>query len=176
MAFTSDSGCANRGKERYLEHVVRSPHSCQASRGRPHELWFGKWLRSWRKGEKAGESASTGGDRQSQPRQPHASSPQRNRLESHNSGQVEALPPEHKTVVPEVRIGYGRRHNALRDMILCADQNESMAASVVYSGGFGAVLASIAAVRTRMEYFFGCFSSRGCIRAAEVRGSLSSTP
>jgi|SRR5580704_10718667 Mg-chelatase subunit ChlD len=61
--------------------------------------------------------------------------------------------PEYKTVVPEVRIGYGRRRNALRDVILCVDQSGSMAASVVYSGVFGAVLTSIAAARTRMVVF-----------------------
>jgi len=61
--------------------------------------------------------------------------------------------PKYKTVVPEVRIGYGRRRNALRDVILCVDQSGSMAASVVYSGVFGAVLASIAAVRTKMIVF-----------------------
>jgi Mg-chelatase subunit ChlD len=61
--------------------------------------------------------------------------------------------PEYKTVVPEVRIGYGRRRNALRDVIRCVDQSGSMAASVVYSGVFGAVLTSIAAARTRMVVF-----------------------
>jgi Mg-chelatase subunit ChlD len=61
--------------------------------------------------------------------------------------------PEYKTVVPEARVGYGRKRNALRDIILCVDQSGSMAASVVYSGVFGAVLASIPAVRTRMVVF-----------------------
>jgi uncharacterized protein with von Willebrand factor type A (vWA) domain len=41
----------------------------------------------------------------------------------------------------------------LRDVILCVDQSGSMAASVVYSGVFGAVLASIPSVRTRMVVF-----------------------
>src|SRR5882724_6388634 len=61
--------------------------------------------------------------------------------------------PAYKTVVPEFRIGYGRRRNALRDVVLCVDQSGSMAASVVYCGVFGAVLASIAAVRTKMVVF-----------------------
>jgi Mg-chelatase subunit ChlD len=56
-------------------------------------------------------------------------------------------------VVPETRIGFGRKRNALRDIILCVDQSGSMAASVVYSGVFGAVLASLPAVRTRMVVF-----------------------
>jgi len=41
----------------------------------------------------------------------------------------------------------------LRDVILCVDQSGSMAASVVYSGIFGAVLASVPAVRTRLVVF-----------------------
>jgi len=55
--------------------------------------------------------------------------------------------------VPETRIGFGRKRNALRDIILCVDQSGSMADSVVYSGVFGAVLASLPAVRTRMVVF-----------------------
>jgi|SRR5579859_1305624 len=61
--------------------------------------------------------------------------------------------PEYKTVIPETRIGFGRKRNALRDVILCVDQSGSMAASVVYSGVLGAVLASLPAVRTRMVVF-----------------------
>jgi Mg-chelatase subunit ChlD len=61
--------------------------------------------------------------------------------------------PDYNTVIPEVRLGYTRRRNALRDVILCVDQSGSMAASVVYSGVFGAVLASIPSVRTRMVVF-----------------------
>lgn len=61
--------------------------------------------------------------------------------------------PEYQTIIPETRIGYGRKRSALRDIILCVDQSGSMATSVVYSGIFGAVLASLAAVRTRMVVF-----------------------
>lgn len=61
--------------------------------------------------------------------------------------------PDYSTVIPEVRLGYTRRRNALRDVILCVDQSGSMAASVVYSGVFGAVLASIPSVRTKMVVF-----------------------
>src|SRR5262245_1922568 len=61
--------------------------------------------------------------------------------------------PRYRTVIPETRIGYGRRRSALRDIILCVDQSGSMGASVVYSGIFGAVLASLPAVRTRMVVF-----------------------
>lgn len=61
--------------------------------------------------------------------------------------------PDYKTIVPETRIGYGRKRSSLRDIILCVDQSGSMATSVVYSGIFGAVLASLPAVRTQMVVF-----------------------
>lgn len=61
--------------------------------------------------------------------------------------------PRLRTIIPETRIGYGRRRNALRDIILCVDQSGSMGTSVVYSGIFGAVLASIPAIQTRMVVF-----------------------
>jgi Mg-chelatase subunit ChlD len=61
--------------------------------------------------------------------------------------------PEYRTVVPETRIGFGRKRSALRDIILCNDQSGSMAASVVYSGILGAVLASLPAVRTHVVVF-----------------------
>jgi hypothetical protein len=61
--------------------------------------------------------------------------------------------PQRKTLVAERLIGWGRRRSALRDVILCIDQSGSMAASVVYSSIFGAVLATIRAVRTRVVVF-----------------------
>ncbi|MDO5357542.1 MAG: VWA domain-containing protein [Conchiformibius sp.] len=61
--------------------------------------------------------------------------------------------PEHRTVIPEIRIGYGRKRKAVRDLILCLDQSGSMGASVVYSGIFGSVLASLPALNTRMVVF-----------------------
>lgn len=61
--------------------------------------------------------------------------------------------PTHRTIVPEKLIGYGRCGQALKEVVLCVDQSGSMAASVVYAGVFGAVLASIRAVRTHMVVF-----------------------
>ncbi|MEC3974838.1 VWA domain-containing protein [Amycolatopsis sp. H20-H5] len=62
--------------------------------------------------------------------------------------------PELKTIVPERLIGYGRRqHSVRREVILAVDQSGSMAESVVYSGLFGAVLASMRALRTRFVAF-----------------------
>jgi len=61
--------------------------------------------------------------------------------------------PETRTVVPETLVGHGRRRSSLRDVVLCIDQSGSMATSVVYSSVFGAVLASMRAVTTRMVVF-----------------------
>ena len=60
---------------------------------------------------------------------------------------------DYKTIVPETRIGYGRKRNQLRTIIVCMDQSGSMGRSVVYSGVFGAVLASIPALRTHVVTF-----------------------
>ena len=61
--------------------------------------------------------------------------------------------PNYRTIIPETRIGFGRKRSSLRDIILCVDQSGSMAASVVYSSVFGAVLASLPAVSTRFIVF-----------------------
>ncbi len=61
--------------------------------------------------------------------------------------------PDYNTVIPETRIGFGRKRTAMRDVILCIDQSGSMAASIVYSSVFGAVMASLPAVRTRLVVF-----------------------
>ncbi len=61
---------------------------------------------------------------------------------------------EYQTVVPEQLIGFGRKSQAVkREIILCIDQSGSMAASVIYSSIFGAVMASLPAVRTRLIVF-----------------------
>jgi Mg-chelatase subunit ChlD len=61
--------------------------------------------------------------------------------------------PELRTIVPERRIGYGRKGQALKDIVLALDQSGSMANSVVYAGVFGAVLASMRSVRTSVVAF-----------------------
>ncbi|MEM8531680.1 MAG: VWA domain-containing protein [Chloroflexota bacterium] len=61
--------------------------------------------------------------------------------------------PDYRTIIPETRIGYGRKRSSLRDIILCVDQSGSMATSAVYAGVFGAVLASLPAVQTKMVVF-----------------------
>lgn len=62
--------------------------------------------------------------------------------------------PSHRTIVPQELIGFGRKaRRPQREVILCIDQSGSMAASVVYSSIFGAVMASLPAVSTRLVVF-----------------------
>lgn len=61
--------------------------------------------------------------------------------------------PEYHTIIPETRIGFGKKRSSLRELILCVDESGSMATSVVYAGIFGAVLASLPAIRTRVVVF-----------------------
>ena len=62
--------------------------------------------------------------------------------------------PEQRSIVAERLVGYGRRApQVLREVILCVDQSGSMASSVVYTSVFGAVMASIRALRTRLVVF-----------------------
>jgi Mg-chelatase subunit ChlD len=62
--------------------------------------------------------------------------------------------PARGTLVPERLVGYGRRTQSVRrDVVLCVDQSGSMAASVVYSSVFAAVLASMRALKTSLVVF-----------------------
>jgi hypothetical protein len=62
---------------------------------------------------------------------------------------------EHKTVVPERLVGFGRnsRRANTENVILCVDQSGSMATSVIYASIFSAVLASIPALATKLVVF-----------------------
>ncbi|MCW8095357.1 VWA domain-containing protein [Streptomyces tauricus] len=62
--------------------------------------------------------------------------------------------PEYRTIVPERLIGYGRASQSVKkEVVLCIDQSGSMAASVVYASVFGAVLASMRSIDTRLVVF-----------------------
>ncbi|MFE6749263.1 VWA domain-containing protein [Kitasatospora purpeofusca] len=62
--------------------------------------------------------------------------------------------PEHRTVVPERLVGYARASRAVKkEVVLCIDQSGSMAASVVHAAVFGAVLASMKSLDTRLVVF-----------------------
>lgn len=60
---------------------------------------------------------------------------------------------QYKTIIPETRIGYGRKRKAMKDVVLCLDQSGSMGTSVIYSGIFGSVMASLPSVKTKMVVF-----------------------
>ncbi len=60
---------------------------------------------------------------------------------------------EYHTIIPETRIGFGRKRRALREVVLCIDQSGSMATSVVYAGIFGSVLASLPALKTHVVVY-----------------------
>lgn len=60
---------------------------------------------------------------------------------------------EYKTVIPHRLIGYGRKGQALKEVILVVDQSGSMASSVVYASVFGAVMASLKSLKTHMVVF-----------------------
>ena len=60
---------------------------------------------------------------------------------------------ELKTIIPEQVIGYGRKGQSLKNVILLVDQSGSMAASMVYAGVFGAVMASLRSLKTHMVVF-----------------------
>ena len=63
--------------------------------------------------------------------------------------------PDRGTVIAEHLVGYARRRrsSSLKDIVLCIDQSGSMAESIVYSSVFGAVLASLQSVSTRLVLF-----------------------
>jgi len=81
--------------------------------------------------------------------------PRHNEIDWHRTirANLKHYQPDYRTVIPETRIGFGRKRSSLRDIVLCVDQSGSMAASVVYAGIFAAVLASIPAVSTRLVVF-----------------------
>ena len=60
---------------------------------------------------------------------------------------------DYKSIIPHQLIGYGRKGQALKEIILCVDQSGSMASSVVYSSIFAAVLASLPALKTHLVVF-----------------------
>jgi Mg-chelatase subunit ChlD len=61
--------------------------------------------------------------------------------------------PTLRTVIPETLLGHARRASSVRDVVIAVDQPGSMAASVVYSSVFAAVMASIRSVDTRLVVF-----------------------
>ncbi len=81
--------------------------------------------------------------------------PRHNEIDWHRTirANLKHYQPEYKTIIPQNRIGFGRKRSSLRDIVLCVDQSGSMATSVVFAGIFSAVLASLPAVNTKMVVF-----------------------
>jgi len=62
--------------------------------------------------------------------------------------------PTLKTVIPDKLVGYSRRASAVqREIIIAIDQSGSMSDSVVYASVFGAALASVRSLQTRLISF-----------------------
>lgn len=61
--------------------------------------------------------------------------------------------PEYHTIIPERLIGFGRKGQAMRHVMLLIDQSGSMAGSVVYAGILGAVMASVRSLETHIVAF-----------------------
>lgn len=61
--------------------------------------------------------------------------------------------PDQRTIVPERQIGYGRKSQAMKHVILAMDQSGSMATSLIYSGVYAAVMATLPAVRCHVVAF-----------------------
>jgi hypothetical protein len=62
--------------------------------------------------------------------------------------------PEHRTVVPERLVGFGRHQRSLaRDVVIAVDQSGSMAGSVVHASLFACVLARLPTLRTSLIAF-----------------------
>lgn len=60
---------------------------------------------------------------------------------------------KYKTIIPERLIGYGKKGQALKRVILLIDQSGSMASSIVYASVLGAIMASIRSLKTHLVVF-----------------------
>ena len=58
-----------------------------------------------------------------------------------------------ETIIPETLIGFSKKGQALRKVILLVDQSGSMATSVIYAGVFAAILASLKSIKTHIIVF-----------------------
>lgn len=61
--------------------------------------------------------------------------------------------PKYKTIIPQRLIGFGRRGQALKHVILLIDQSGSMATSVIYASIYAAIMASLRSIRTHLVIF-----------------------
>jgi uncharacterized protein with von Willebrand factor type A (vWA) domain len=60
---------------------------------------------------------------------------------------------ESHSIIPEKWLGHERKQNRLQEIFMLIDQSGSMASSVVYSGIFSCIMASISSLRTHVIAF-----------------------
>lgn len=61
--------------------------------------------------------------------------------------------PDYQTIIPERLIGFGKKGQQLKNVILLIDQSGSMSTSVVYAAILGSILASLLSIRTNLVVF-----------------------
>ncbi len=61
--------------------------------------------------------------------------------------------PAWRTIIPQDLVGYGRKGQHVRQVILLVDQSGSMTTSVIYAAVLGAVMASLRSIRTQVVVF-----------------------
>lgn len=61
--------------------------------------------------------------------------------------------PDYQTIIPEQLIGFGKKGQQLKNVILLIDQSGSMTTSVVYAAILGSILASLRSIRTNLVVF-----------------------
>ena len=130
----------------HLVGTLRQPQPGHAGArpGRPPGWWSARWSTEIeRRLAQPTRAAVTGAlDRAARTRRPRPRDIDWNRTIAAN---LRHYQPEHRTVVPERLVGYGRSATGggQRTSSLAIDQSGSMAESVVYASVFGAVLASL---------------------------------
>ena len=60
---------------------------------------------------------------------------------------------DYKSIIPEKWLGHERKRNRMQEIFMLIDQSGSMASSVVYSGIFSCIMASISSLRTHVFAF-----------------------
>lgn len=61
--------------------------------------------------------------------------------------------PDYQTIIPEQLVGFGRKGQQLKSVILLIDQSGSMSTSVVYTAVLGSILAALRSLRTHLVVF-----------------------
>lgn len=61
--------------------------------------------------------------------------------------------PDYQTIIPEQLIGFGKKGQQLKNVILLIDQSGSMSTSVVYAAILGSIMASLRSIHTHLVVF-----------------------